>query len=1122
MKHTVNLVKEIREKGIGLILSDENIEVTYEEGIEIDKSTLTLIKDNKEEIVTYLKSFSSEDSYEEIPVIKKSESYPISDAQRRLWILEQFEEGSATYNMPFQVTLNGDYDIESFKKAIHEVIKRHEILRTVFKENESGEVRQQVLSAETFDFNVDYQNFSTYTDKENRIDAYIKEDSFKPFDLEKGPLLRASLLQVSDCSYVFYYNMHHIISDGWSMNVLAKDVLSCYEAYKSGITPDLPELRVQYKDYASWQVAQLKSDDYQKNRSYWMQDLSGELPLLDLPTQKLRPGIRTNNGSKLSTYISKEITEQLKAFSQKQDGSLFMGLLACLNVLFYRYTAQEDIIIGTPIAGRDHKDLENQIGFYVNTLALRNQINPEENFVSIFNTIRTSTLSAYSNQRYPFDRLVEDLELKRDTSRSTVFDVMLILQNMNDNGQFLKVEESKIDTIIKDELVVSKFDLEINFHEVGDYLSLNVKYNTDVYDQEMIENLINHFKQLLSKVLENPNEEIGKINYLLPSEEEELLLLFNDTKGDNLKESTFIDLFSDQVEKTPDHTAVSYEGKELTYKELDDLSNQFSHYLKSVYDIGANDLVGILIDRSDWMLVSILGILKSGGAYVPIDTSYPQDRIDYIKTNSNSKVCIDAEELDKFITSKDIYLIDRLDSVPSSTDLAYVIYTSGSTGTPKGVMVNHSSLSNYLKWGSSSYLQDDLSNKDFGLFTSLSFDLTVTSLFLPLINGGKLRIFSSNTEMSDILTSYLSERISCVKLTPAHISLIKELDIPVSHLELAIVGGEALHQNHIDILRNLNPSIKIYNEYGPTESTVGCTVQEIDFSGGAISIGRPISNTQIYILSSANGLQPIGIVGEICIGGSGLARGYFNREDLTAEKFITHPFIDGERLYKTGDLGRWLADGTIEFLGRKDDQVKIRGYRIELGEIEYQLQFKEDISSAVVLVGSTSSGEKELIGYVISEEEQTSSNLRAYLQERLPDYMLPSQFIQLDSMPLTTNGKVDKKSLLALDSANLSTGVAYVAPENEIEIKLVDIWEEVLQKQKIGVNDNFFDLGGQSINATLIISKTQREFNIRIEISEFFDKLTIASLAEYIESIQMINNQSLSAVNSTEDSELVF
>ncbi|UNY98303.1 condensation domain-containing protein [Zhouia spongiae] len=616
MEKVKDILQELSKKKVYLFLDENGCDILAKGRISAltdqDKTDIITCKKQIIELLLHNKKFKevNPNLIEEAPQL---ESYPISDAQRRIWILSQFEEANLAYHMPFHVEINVMFDFDVFKRAMTSLIDRHEVLRTVFREDSEGKIRQWILDKEFFNFKVNELDFSLETNSEDRLRDYIDNDNRLPFNLEQGPLLRASIIKMSSSRFAFYYNMHHIISDGWSMEVLSKDFMTYYESYLADRDVTLPELGIQYKDYAFWQLKELSSSSSEKHRTYWLDSLSGELPLLNFPSQGIRPKIKTYNGHRLRTYLDPSQSNNIKKFSQESGGSLFMGLLAVWNVLCYRYTGQEDIIIGSPVAGRDHPDLENQLGCYVNTLALRNRINPEGNFHMFFNGLKERTLNAYSHQMYPFDRLVEELELHRDISRSPVFDVMLTLHNIGEasDGKFVDEEEVNEISVVGGD--ISKFDMSLEFKEEGNYISFMITYNSDVYHQSMVEGLMRHYKQLLNSLLSNPTEKLGQVEYLNKGEQTELLYTFNSTNVDYPKDKTIVDLFEEQVEKTPDHIAVVFEEEELTYRELNEKANQLASYLRKDYDISLGDLVGVKLDRNQWLIVSILGVLKAGG-----------------------------------------------------------------------------------------------------------------------------------------------------------------------------------------------------------------------------------------------------------------------------------------------------------------------------------------------------------------------------------------------------------------------------------------------------------------------------------------------------------------------------
>ncbi|KQO25541.1 hypothetical protein ASF10_23690 [Flavobacterium sp. Leaf82] len=1101
------LIDRLRQNKIHVSLDNENLKLKFDHH-EIPNSLLEEIKKNKIEILQFLKDNSkSNNLYTPIDPAAISKSYPLSASQYRLWILSQFQGGSVAYNMPAAVRIKGKIDILKFEKSFKILIDRHEILRTKFKTNEDGENRQYIVAAESLNFRITYEDYSLLQNQEAMIADYLQTQNNIPFDLTKDILLRVFLIKQQEDDYVLFLSLHHIIGDGWSMELLISEIIKIYNALTNEKEINLPILKIQYKDYAVWLNSSLQQEKQKTSEQYWLNQFKGELPVLDLPGFKSRPLLQTYNGDRLKHKFSKHFSDRIKLFSKENDVTVFMILMTGINSLLYRYTGQNDIVLGTPIAGREHPDLENQIGLYLNTLAIRTQFEKNLSFLDLLHTEKKILLEAYKHQSYPFDALVGKLHLKRDASRSALFDVIIDFKNVSETDnitlqQLEGIEISEYDFKNK----VAKVDLNFTFIETQE-LDLIIDYNIDIYDSYSIEKMFAHFENLLMELLENPDRIIETIQYLTDKEKNQLLIEFNNTETYYLKEKTIIDLFEEQVNKTPKNIALLFEGKQFTYSEFDTKVNQLADCLIKIYGIKEGDTVGVQLNKNQWSIITILGILKVGAVFVPIDPELPAARKSFVAEDAGIKLLITevAYLLDLGFYSGAVFSIDvefessefnenfeKLEIDPKN--LAYIIYTSGSTGNPKGVMIEHESLSNYLYWAKSAYLEEDLSNTNFGLFTSLSFDLTLTSLFLPLVSGGSLHLFDADKEISNILKQYFQSEISCVKLTPSHISILESLDIKGSSIELAIVGGEELRKSHVNTLRKINPKIKIYNEYGPTEATVGCVVYEVKSNDESILIGTPISNTSILILDDYQGLQSQGKSGEIYISGSGLARGYINNPELTSEKFIHNPFMDG-RMYKTGDLGFWLPDGNIKFLGRKDHQVKIRGHRIELEEIENQiLEFSEDLKHVVVAV-KESNDDKNLVAYFVSDSVVDKSELRAFLNENLPDYMIPGFYVAITELPLTSNGKIDRNKLPDVDSQDIIKN-KYIAPRNETEEDLIKIWEEVLGIEKIGISDNFFELGGHSLVMVQVINRLYKKSGKSISFSDFFKNPTIESLAD--------------------------
>ncbi len=1055
---------------------------------------------------------SNKTEYTQIKEVPEQNSYDISNAQKRLWILDQFEEESIAYNMPSAFILEGELRTEAFNEAYTFMLERHESLRTVFI-IENGEPRQMIL--ENPGFEIEIVDLRGGAGQEENARALVENDLHTSFNLETGPLIRFAIVQMENERNLLLFNMHHIISDGWSMNIFIKEFITSYNCFMNERPPELKPLRIHYKDYSAWQNNLLESNEIFSQKQYWLDKLSGELPVLDLPSDNVRPVLQTFNGNSIDLSITKETMSALDDLCRQNEVSLFMMLQTLVKVLFYRYTGQTDIIIGSPLAGRSHEDLDDQIGFYVNTLPFRDSIAGDSSFTKILKSVCKSCTEAFDNQDFPFDRLIEELDIKRDLSRSSLFDVMLVLQNYDS----AKVEFDGLELLsYKRRNVVSKFDITFNFSEYNESLYCNIQYNTDIYVEKRIRRMGEHFKILVSSVIENPRAKIKDLEIIGDEERNLLLNVFNNTKVNYSTDTTIIDLFEEQVEKTPDNIAVVFEDVELSYRELNRRTNIVAHYLCDDYGIESEDLIGVLLPRSEKMIITLLGILKTGAAYIPIDPDYPQERIDYILEDSNPRIVIGDKTAIYNSNTRIIRIDDLLQTCGNienpeqryePENLAYIIYTSGSTGKPKGTLIEHRGLFNYLSWMKKSYGE---STGNWSHITSYSFDLCVTALYSPLITGNRLLIYNSSLDVSEMLAKSFSDPdVNSVKLTPSHILILENLDIDSTGIRYVFVGGEELKAESIGILREINSQIRIINHYGPTESTVGCITNSIEPCNVSLSIGKPVSNTQIHILDKDLSLLPIDIPGELCVSGSGLARGYLNMPELTDMKFIDNPFLTGERMYRTGDSAKWLDDGNIEFLGRIDNQIKIRGFRIEPGEIEKSLLRHDKISSVVVMVKEGFDRDRQLVAYLISCEELEISQIRSYLKLSLPDYMIPSFFVQMDSFPLTANGKIDRKGLPELDRA-FSSGVKYIAPRNETEKKLIEIWRDVLDVENIGISDNFFELGGHSLKATRLVTRISKDMEVNVSLRDIFSKPTIGDLSEIINQSNKIHYKQIEAV----------
>ncbi|UCH97332.1 MAG: amino acid adenylation domain-containing protein, partial [Candidatus Aminicenantes bacterium] len=908
---------------------------------------------------------------------------------------------------------------------------------------------------------------------------------------------------------------------------------------------------IQYKDFSAWQNKQLEEEGLNNHREYWLGQFKGEVPVLELPCDYPRPKVKTYNGDSVGFLLPSTLSREVLELSQSQGTSLFIVLLASVKSLLYRYTGQEDIVIGSPISGRQHRDLEDQVGFYVNTLALRTVFAGSDSFKGLLGKVKETSLAAYDHELYPFDQLVDDLELARDTSRSPLFDVMVALNSEiggspAEGMKGVTVEGYEVDSKI------SKFDLRFAFDELSEGIYVMLRYNTDLFSRTRIQRMARHYRQLLYSTVNNSQVSLSELNYLSDEEKHRLLYEFNDTKADYPADKTIHELFEEQVERTPHHAAVVAEGEgtglkpgrqhphhqatrdglSMTYAGLNKRCNQLAQVLRDK-NVDSDGIVAIMTEPTIEMIVGIMAVLKSGACYLPIDPVNPEERINYLLTDSETKLLLtQAHLVDKVpfegeilnIEDKHLYKyngeVSRAAKTGRPGDPVYMIYTSGTTGKPKGVLLKHENLVNYVTWFSTA---TRLTGEDKTLLTSsFAFDLGYTSIYPSLLKGGQLHILPKEVYMlpGSLLEYILRQGITYLKMTPSLFSTIVA-DPSFSGetcclLRLVVLGGEAINTADVEKAYRICGHLRIMNHYGPTEVTIGCIAQFIDIDDletykSRPTIGSPISNTKVFILDKYLNLLPEGIAGELCLSGAGVAKGYFKGDALTAEKFIVNSFafMEGEeiappynRIYRTGDLARWLEDGSIEFLGRIDHQVKIRGYRIELGEIESRLLEHKEIKDAAVLIRNNASSNKYLCAYIVPRWVGSSgfpgtSELKEYLSLWLPDYMVPGYFVRLETLPLTPNGKLDRK---ALPQPEISISEGYTGPSHPIEKKLVEIWSEVLEieKEKLGINTNFFELGGHSLRAVIMISKVHKELNVKIPLAEIFRTSTIVGLAEYI------------------------
>ncbi|NEP88101.1 MAG: amino acid adenylation domain-containing protein [Okeania sp. SIO2C2] len=1174
MKTLEKFLDELADRDVKLWVENERLRCNAPEGVLTSDIRIQL-SDRKQEILTFLQqaNLKRDSKQNQIqPIERNGNPLPLSYAQQRLWFIEKMALSSNAYNMPLTLHLVGQLNHVALEKSINQIIARHETLRTTFSEINGTPV--QIIKP-SFELQLPLQDLSKLAPsaQKTKLQQLLQQENELSFNLEVDHPIRAQLFQLGITEHILQITLHHIASDGWSLTVLPKELSAIYSAALAEKPSPLPELPIQYADYAVWQRDYLQGETLETQLSYWKQKL-GNLPQLQLPTDHPRPPIQTFNGEDISITIPVELTSKLRKLTQQQGVTLFMTLLAAFKVLLSRYSGQESIIVGTPIANRNRSEIEGSIGFFVNSLVMYTDLGGDCSFTEVLNRVKQTALEAYSHQDIPFEKLVEQLQPQRSLSQNPLFQVMFgVHQEETLKPSFslpnLEVgwyEESGAEMTVR-------MDLELHLWPVGEEIKGFCAYNRDLFEPETISRMMSHYENLLSAVVETPEEPISQLPLMKEAELEQILVEWNRIKTDYPNDKCIHELFEAQVEKTPDAIAVVFEEQKLTYSELNSKANQLAHYLQTL-GVQPDVPVGICLERSLEMVIGILGILKAGGAYVPIDPSYPQERITYTIADAAVPVLLTQEGLVEGLQDRSqIICLDRAwseisqqssanpDSGVQPYHLSYVIYTSGSTGEPKGVMIQHENVTHLFSSTESWY---SFNSQDvWTLFHSFAFDFSVWEIWGALLYGGRLVVVPYWVSRSpDAFYELLcQEQVTILNQTPSAFKQLIYFEQSQEYasnlsLRLVIFGGEALDfhslkpwfDKHGDTLPQL------VNMYGITETTVHVTHYPINSEnlqeGTSSVIGRPIDNMQAYVLDKNRQLMPVGVAGELYISGAGLARGYLNRPELTQEKFIPHLFSQQQnaRLYKTGDLARYLPDGNLEFLGRIDHQVKIRGYRIEIGEIEALLNSYPIVKETVVLVREDNPGDKRLVAYIVPQTKITSSSnpelsetqleswqdilnqdennplssqfrnqlilqLRQYLKERLPEYMVPSGLMVLSQMPLTPNGKIDRKALPVQDVAS-SVSMEYVAPETETQKLLAEIWAEVLGIEKVGIHDNFFEVGGHSLLATKVVSRVRNTFNLELSVTKLFTNPTIAQLAEVLveQQLEQVNSNILEQI----------
>ena len=1084
------------------------------------------IAERKADIIAFLNQTHSASnlSYPTLRPVSRQGNLPLSFAQQRLWFLDQLEPGNPLYNISGAVRLQGSLDAIALEKSFNEIVRRHEVLRTGFKTVE-GQPVQSVIPRLILPLKiVDLQGLGQ-DEQETEVLHLAKQDTQHPFDLAQGPLLRVTLVKLEAREQIVLVTMHHIVSDAWSTGIFIRELTALYPTFLTAQPVSLPELPIQYIDFAVWQRQWLQGDAIPlrggkantAQLAYWRKQLAGAPAMLDLPTDYPRPAVQTFQGATQSFTLSPDLSLELKQLSQQAGNTLFMTLLAAFNLLLGRYTGSEDIVVGTPIANRNQVEIEELIGFFVNTLVLRVDLSHNPTVRELLGRVQQVALEAYAHQDLPFESLVEALQPQRSLSHTPLFQVMFVLQN----APISTVELPGL-TVSPLEISSDKalFDLTLSMLETAQGLTGRFEYNTDLFAVATIERMVGHYRTILAGMVAHPERPLSDLPLLTTTERHQLLTEWNDTQVAYPGSQCIHQLFEVQVQKTPDAVALVFDDQSLTYRELNQQANQVAHYLQTL-GVKPEVIVGLCVARSHAMIVGLLGILKAGGAYLPLDPAYPPERLTFMLADSQvpliltlenrvtglpehtaKVVCLDTDWAAIAQKSK-----QNPESQVTVENLAYLIYTSGSTGTPKGVLVSHEGLGNLTQ----DKIRTCRVQPDSRIlqFFSLSFDASIPEWVMAFGAGAALYLATPEDLLpGPPLMQLLRDRaITHITLPPSALAALPEADLPA--LQMVLVGGEAPSP---ELIAQWSKGRLFINAYGPTETSVNASMVECGNSGQSLPTIRPAANKQLYILDRDLQPLPIGVPGELYIGGVGLARGYLKRPQKTAETFIPNPFSNqpGSRLYKTGDLACYLEDGNIKLLGRLDRQVKLRGFRIELGEIEALLAQHADVRESAVIVREDQPGDKRLVAYVVAVlgRMPTKSALYRFVRETLPSYMVPGVFVMLDALPLNANGKLDRHALPAPEIVRPELDTAFAAPRNQTEDILAQVFAQVLEIDRVGIDDDFFELGGHSLLATKLIARLSKVFQMDFSVVDLFKDATVAGLAKQIESAQRLGTRS--------------
>ena len=1055
-----------------------------------------------------------------IPQPRDTDTFPCSFAQERLWFLDQLEPNQPIYNIPDTHSFKGPLDLEAMQRSLSEIVRRHELLRTTFQMVD-GKPMQVIAPPPPFPLQVIDITHLPNAERAAEAQRLADEDANQPFDLRRGPLCRVQLVRLAEEHHLLLLTMHHIISDGWSLHVMARELGTLYQAYKSGQTSPLPELPIQYADFAVWQREWLQGEVLEKQLDYWREQLGGELPLeLELPFDHARPARQSFRGGAESIEFGGEASRRLKEIGREHGTTLFMTLLAVFNVLLWRYTGQEDQLVGTPIANRNRSETEGLIGFFVNTLVLRTKLKPSSSFRDLLDHVRQTTLGAYDHQDVPFEKLVEELQPERSLSRNPLFQVLFSLQ---DGGE-LKLTDLEL-TWVDTKNEIAKFDLSFYISETDNGFYAWIEYDLELFESATIVQMLKHYQVLAEGIAANPDAKLSELEILTQAEREQLWQ-WNQTATDYGRDQCVHQIFEAQAARQPQALAVIDGEVQVTYEDLNQRANQLAHFLRSK-GVGPDVCVGVLLERSLAFDVALLGILKAGGAYVPLDTTYPKQRLQFMLEDSGMRLLLTEQAQSEVVgdVTEVVYLDsdtelfanesrENLENMNAAGDLAYVMYTSGSTGQPKGVAITHHGINRLVR--NTNHVQLDDSYRQ-GQGSNVSFDGSTLEIWGALLNGSTLVVLPRETVLSplELKRAIAKQQIDSLFLTTALFNqMAQSVPEAFGSLRYMVFGGETGDAQAAKRVLERGRPQHMVNGYGPTECTTFTTCYEVnEVAAGArtLPIGRAVSNTDVWVLDRQMQLVPLGVTGELYVGGDSLARGYLGQPELTAERFVPHPYSKkpGARLYRTGDMVRYLSDGNLDFLKRRDHQVKIRGFRVELGEIEAALEQYWAITESLVIDRNDLGGGTRLVAYIVPEEgvEPTPAELYAFLKEKIPSYMIPSIFVTLEEIPLTPNGKVNRSELPVPEFSETEANENFVAPRTPTEETLAIIWRETLSIPQVGVESNFFDLGGHSLLATRVMSQIRERFGVELPLRVLFESPTIVGLAQHLDAVQSKDTQ---------------